>query len=683
MGLKGDQMKQKVLVKGPVLTQSGYGEQARFALRALRSKDDIFDVYIIPTAWGQTGWISLANEERTWIDQCIAKTHLHMQQGGTFDISLQVTIPNEWEAVAPVNIGYTAGIETTKVSPLWLQKANMMNKIIVVSNHSKDVFEKSLYQGSHPQSGTPVILKCEAPIEVVNYPVRRAPKKNVKLNLDYDFNFLAISQWGPRKNFDNLINWFIEENFDQEVGLILKTSIKGNSRIDRHYTEQKLEQIVKSHGDIKCKVYLLHGDLTESEMTGLYSHSKIKALISTTHGEGYGLPLFEAAYNGLPVIAPGWSGQRDFLYVPDNRSPTGKLKPLFATVEYDLKNVQSEAVWDGVIQADSQWAFPKESSFKKRLREVRTNYSRFKKSATKLKKYLTSEFTEEKMYGQFTNNVFRDLGEDTKLIDIKKGLLKIQDIKARSQAAQEYIKTLDCQSRKIELLRDLFKGEKCYVVSCGPTLLEHDQDSLKELLSNNLTISIKQAFDIFTQESDFHIYNCANLKSYNYMENRPIVVEASSVPSRLGPCDLNFFIRERDFNKSISSTGKISDWDLSKENHLRPYGPGIMYEVVLYLVKHLGVTQCTSIGWDAFNPSPSNQHFYDLEESPLSLSEAVTTNRVADNPSAVSTLSHEAKITNEAFEQWYQYLEHNGCDLRIAKSSITETPKYVKREEIE
>ena len=170
------------------------------------------------------------------------------------------------------------------------------------------------------------------------------------------------------------------------MGLVLKTSIKGNSRIDRHYTEQKLEQIVKSHGDIKCKVYLLHGDLTESEMTGLYSHSKIKALISTTHGEGYGLPLFEAAYNGLPVIAPGWSGQRDFLYVPDNRSPTGKLKPLFATVEYDLQNVQSEAVWDGVIQADSQWAFPKESSFKKRLREVRTNYSRFKEECHKAKK---------------------------------------------------------------------------------------------------------------------------------------------------------------------------------------------------------------------------------------------------------------------------------------------------------
>ena len=42
-------MKQKILVKGPVLSQSGYGEQARFALRALRSRADIFDVYVLPT----------------------------------------------------------------------------------------------------------------------------------------------------------------------------------------------------------------------------------------------------------------------------------------------------------------------------------------------------------------------------------------------------------------------------------------------------------------------------------------------------------------------------------------------------------------------------------------------------------------------------------------------------------
>ena len=51
-------MKNKILLKGPVLSQSGYGEQARFALRALRSREDIFDIYIVPIAWGKTGWIN-------------------------------------------------------------------------------------------------------------------------------------------------------------------------------------------------------------------------------------------------------------------------------------------------------------------------------------------------------------------------------------------------------------------------------------------------------------------------------------------------------------------------------------------------------------------------------------------------------------------------------------------------
>ena len=39
-------MRKKIFVRGPVLTQSGYGEQARFALRSLRSQPDLFDVYI-------------------------------------------------------------------------------------------------------------------------------------------------------------------------------------------------------------------------------------------------------------------------------------------------------------------------------------------------------------------------------------------------------------------------------------------------------------------------------------------------------------------------------------------------------------------------------------------------------------------------------------------------------------
>ncbi len=395
-------MKQKILIRGPVLSQSGYGEQARFAMRAIRSREDLFDIYILPVNWGQTGWVSLDNEERKWIDEKIKATHAHTQQNGQFDISLQVTIPNEFERLAPINIGYTAGIETTKVAAVWLQKVNQMDKIIVVSNHSKEVFESTVYTAQDPNTGHLMKLECNTPIEVVNYPVRDFKKKKVNLNLDYDFNYLAISQWGPRKNFDNLINWFIEENSDKEVGLVLKTSIKNNSIVDREFTEKKLKNIISAHGDVKCKVYLLHGDLSEQELAGLYQDKKIKCLISTTHGEGYGLPLFEAAYNGLPVVCVGWSGQKDFLYMPQKN---GKLKPMFASVEYSLQNVQPEAVWNGVIEPESQWAFPEEASFKKRLREVRENNSKFTRSASKLKKYLVENFTKEALYSQFVEGV--------------------------------------------------------------------------------------------------------------------------------------------------------------------------------------------------------------------------------------------------------------------------------------
>ena len=73
-------MKQKIIVKGPVLSQSGYGEQARFALRALRTKEDLFDIFIVPIAWGQTGWVWEVSEFRQWMDQRILETQLKLQE---------------------------------------------------------------------------------------------------------------------------------------------------------------------------------------------------------------------------------------------------------------------------------------------------------------------------------------------------------------------------------------------------------------------------------------------------------------------------------------------------------------------------------------------------------------------------------------------------------------------------
>jgi hypothetical protein len=67
-------MRKKILLKGPLLTRSGYGEQTRFALRALRSREDLFDIFIQPLTWGQTSWAAEDTPERNWIDQAIERT---------------------------------------------------------------------------------------------------------------------------------------------------------------------------------------------------------------------------------------------------------------------------------------------------------------------------------------------------------------------------------------------------------------------------------------------------------------------------------------------------------------------------------------------------------------------------------------------------------------------------------
>lgn len=409
MGDQGDRMKKKVLVRGPALTQSGYGEHTRFVLRALRLQEQHLDIHVMPVNWGETGWLSTNDEERRWIDSCVERCKQHLDAKLPYDISVQVTIPNEWQRMAAVNIGVTAGIETNKVSPVWIEKANEMDKIIVVSEHAKSGFADAIFEGIDSRTNQPAQLRCVRPVEVAHYPVKTHEKmENPILDLDYDFNYLAIAQWGPRKNLANLVKWFVEENFDQEIGLVIKTSIRNNSYVDRGYIEDLLRNSIPDLPERKCKVYLLHGDLSESEMHSLYVHPKIKAMVSLTHGEGFGLPLFEAAYSGLPIIAPGWSGQADFLYAPfESKSKKNKgkdvRKPLFAEIEYTLGPVQQAAVWQGVLEKDSMWCYPAEGSFKLRMKQMRNSYDKWLDKAKRLQEWVCEEFETGKMHSRLSN----------------------------------------------------------------------------------------------------------------------------------------------------------------------------------------------------------------------------------------------------------------------------------------
>ena len=410
----------KVILRGPILSRSGYGEHTRFFFRALYSFPELYDVYVLPTGWGQSNWTHESTEENKAIMSCIHKTNETQlaNPAAFFDISLQVLIPPEWQSIAKYNIGVTAAVETNKASGAWVESCNKMDRIFVTSEHAKNSLCSPTYTLVDEHNNPRGELSCTTPVDVISYPFRDLKKDTAmykNLNLETEFNFLTVAQFGPRKNLKNTLQWFLEEfKFNEKVGFVIKAHHMNNSRIDKTNMLNNLKPIVDQFPDRLCKIYLLHGNLKDEEMSALYTHPNIHAYITATHGEGFGLPVFEAACNGLPVAAPAWSGHVDFLYADLPNEVSGKIKriPMFTKIRYELNNVQQEAVWENVIDADSKWCFPTEESFKRSIRNLYDVYKPSKKVAERLMNHLKENLNQEKMFEIVSNSIKKVLPED-------------------------------------------------------------------------------------------------------------------------------------------------------------------------------------------------------------------------------------------------------------------------------
>ena len=404
----------KVLVKAPAVSMSGYGEHARLILRALKEDPNI-DLYLMNIRWGQTGNIPRDTDEKRWIESLMAKTNSYFQQNSEsmkaghpiFDISVQVTIPNEWERIAVRNIGVTAGIEVDKISHAWVEKTQLVDKIIVPSEFAKHGFDNTIFDVTNNKTGEVTQIRCEKEVKVIHYPVKtlevdKSFEQDFFKDIETEKNFLAIAQWSSRKDLELTINGFVREFHNEEVGLIVKTSLANNSNMDRENTKNRLESLLQQYPNKKCSVYLLHGNLTEEQLNSLYINEKVICMVSTTHGEGYGLPLFEAAYNGLPIIAPKWSGHVDFLTFRCD----GKSKYYAVSPKFEVKEVNKESVWSGVIEEGTKWCHVNEASYRESLRKMLSpHYSSYRKRSVELANTIKNEYSKEKIYREIIDAI--------------------------------------------------------------------------------------------------------------------------------------------------------------------------------------------------------------------------------------------------------------------------------------
>ena len=345
-----------VLLRGPFLTLSGYGVHSRQIARWALSRKD-WNVSVQATPWGITPWYINTDGEGGLVGEIMSKTIDIRQNHPRFDMSIQVQLPNEWDpSLAKINIGVSACVETDRCNPQWIDACNRMTAIVVPSEFTKKVLENT------GNVKVPVIVIPESFYdEILDETIE-------PLNHEFstNFNFLVFGQLtgnnpeNDRKNLFYTLKWMCEEFKDNpDVGIILKTNSGKATKIDRMVTQKFLNDLLKTvrRGPYP-KVHLLHGKMASSDMVSLYKNETVKALVSLTRGEGYGLPLLEAAAAGLPVIATGWSGHTDFL---------GKGK--FISVDYTLDEIHPTRVDNKIFMQGSRWANAKESDAKRKLKK--------------------------------------------------------------------------------------------------------------------------------------------------------------------------------------------------------------------------------------------------------------------------------------------------------------------------
>jgi glycosyltransferase involved in cell wall biosynthesis len=397
-----------LLFRGPVQTRSGYGAHSRDLLQALYEMNS-YDIKIDSCSWGSTPLTALEKDNvfHKWIESNIISS-LAIQP----DVYVQVTVPNEFQRVGKINIGITAGIETTVAPKSWVDGCNKMDMIITTSQFSSEVLMSTVYNETDNVTGKLIKQhKIEKPIKVlfegVHNDIFNNEYNDIDLNINEDFAYLFVGHWlkgnlgQDRKDVGMLIKCFVEafKNEEDKPALILKTSSATFSIKQREDFAKKIKELV---GNIENppSIYLLFGELTDKEMNNLYNHPKIKAMISLTKGEGFGRPLLEFTMTGKPVIASNWSGHKDFLPMDKGIMIGGKL------------NEVDESAIDDFILKGSKWFTANYNEAAEVMKIVKSDYQKFLDRAENLRIENTSKFSFQRMVEEFEKLLPKTVSQD-------------------------------------------------------------------------------------------------------------------------------------------------------------------------------------------------------------------------------------------------------------------------------
>jgi glycosyltransferase involved in cell wall biosynthesis len=379
----------RVVLRAPLLSVSGYGEHSRQIFRWLLSRPDV-EVSVQVLNWGNTTWCINPAGERGLVGEIMRRS---TDKTGSFDYSFQVQLPDEWDpGLAKFNVGVTAGVETTSCYSKWTDKIKTMDAVIVPSEFTKKTFVDTDESTSSKIYVVPEALSIDA----------TASCDDVLQDIKTPNNILLIGQLTAvdraqdRKCIVDTIESLLKCIKDRpDWSIVIKTNMGRGTEKDLLETQTILRQIKGAKG----RVHLIHGIFETHEMLSIYKSSKIRLFTSLTRGEGFGLPMLEAASCDIPVIATGWSAHDEFLSL-------GR----YGKVSYNLVPIPDSKVDDRIFKKASMWAQPDRIDFEKRVNKFISSQEVPRQWARELGQKIRENYSQQSIERKLSDFASQELG---------------------------------------------------------------------------------------------------------------------------------------------------------------------------------------------------------------------------------------------------------------------------------
>ena len=288
--------------------RTGYGNASFGLIHALQDEGIQVKRTLIKPGNVESGGILIVDEADTHVDAVIIHT---VPEYYPYWLKIRMkSHPN-----VPI-WGYTAW-ETDKIPSHWAALLNEMCGIFVPSTWNKEVLKS---------------CGVTVPIEVLPHISEFHGKKpdvppshllaNALKKTEGTYTFYCISMWNERKNLPILIHAFLEEFREEEnVSLLLKTDRQDWTTYRSKWrkvllgsffqsTKKSFRKIASNYSN-HSKIIHISDELPASDLAWL--HYSGDCFISCTHGEGWGMGSYEAAWYGNSVAITEYGGQLDYL----------------------------------------------------------------------------------------------------------------------------------------------------------------------------------------------------------------------------------------------------------------------------------------------------------------------------------------------------------------------------------